>query len=133
MSTQLSTENRRDILDIFDAPDSGADQVFTFETSELTAHCPFNFGGPDFYEFELRYVPDENCLESKSLKQYLESFRDVEITAEELGAEMFSAFETTVAPQAMYLRLEQARRGGIEETVEFGDRKLQYNNSSASP
>ncbi|MDS0297779.1 hypothetical protein NDI76_03405 [Halogeometricum sp. S1BR25-6] len=124
MSTQSSPTERQTILEIFDAPDSNTSQVYTFETSELTAQCPFDFGGPDYYQFELRYVPDKHCLESRSLKQFLESYRDTEITAEELGAEMFAAFQQTAEPAKMYLRLEQARRGGLEETVEFGERSL---------
>lgn len=124
MPQQVSSTERRAILDVFEAPESDANQVCTFETSELTALCPFDFGGPDFYEVRLQYVPNDVCLESKSLKKYLESFRDVEITAEELGAEMFAAFNETTDPEQMYLRLEQARRGGIEETVEFGDPSL---------
>jgi 7-cyano-7-deazaguanine reductase len=98
--------------------------VYTFETDEVTALCPFDFGGPDYYEFTLKYVPSEDCVESKSLKKFLESYRDVEITAEGLGAEMYDAISTTITPEKMYIRLEQARRGGIEETVEFGDTEL---------
>jgi len=124
MSQQVSSTERRAILDVFEAPESDANQVYTFETSELTALCPFDFGGPDFYDFRLQYVPNQVCVESKSLKKYLESFRDDEITAEELGSEMFAAFKQTTDPERIYLRLEQARRGGIEETVEFGDRSL---------
>lgn len=124
MTSSTEVVSSRGILDAFTAPDSEAEQVYTFETEELSALCPFDFGGPDFYTVTLRYVPDERCVESKSLKKYLESFRDVEITAEELGAEMFDAFDDLMNPQRMYLRLEQARRGGIEETVEFGDRSL---------
>jgi 7-cyano-7-deazaguanine reductase len=119
-----STVQEQDILETFDAPDSDKDQVYTFETSELTSKCPFDFGGPDFYDFTLRYTPQDKCIESKSLKQYLQSFRDVGITAEELGSQMFSDFDELLEPEAMYVRLEQARRGGIQETVEFGDRSL---------
>lgn len=124
MSNKSSSHERVEILEVFEAPNSEASQVYTFETSELTAKCPFDFGGPDYYDFELRYIPDQHCIESKSLKKYLESYRDEEITAEELGAEMFDTFSEITNPESMYLRLEQARRGGIEETVEFGDRGL---------
>lgn len=124
MSAQLSATERQSLLDVFDAPSSDADRVYTFTTSEITSKCPFDFGGPDYYDFELRYVPNELCLESKSLKQFLESYRDTEITAEELGSEMYAAFDDSMNPSSMYLRLEQARRGGIEETVEYGDRSL---------
>jgi len=112
------------MLDSFEAPDTSVAQVYTFETDELTALCPFDFGGPDYYQFTLKYVPSDDCVESKSLKQLLESYRDVEITAEVLGSEMYGEISTVINPERMYLRLEQARRGGIEETVEFGDTEL---------
>jgi len=124
MSQSSTSSETSSELESFEAPDSSAAQVYTFETDELTALCPFDFGGPDYYKFTLRYIPAKNCIESKSLKKFLESYREVEITAEELGAEMYDAIHTVISPKKMYLRLEQARRGGIEETVEFGSTKL---------
>ena len=124
MTTKTEIQDNGDCLEVFEVPESDTDQIYTFETDEVTALCPFDYGGPDFYEFKLQYIPDELCIESKSLKKYLESFRDAEITAEELGAEMYESFEATISPDTMYLRLEQARRGGIEETVEYGNRSL---------
>lgn len=117
-------ETSHEILEVFDAPDSDTNQVYTFTTDELTALCPFDFGGPDFYRLTLRYVPVETCLESKSLKRYLESFRDDEVSAEDLGAEMYETIKAVTQPDRLYIRLEQARRGGIEESVEFGDISL---------
>ena len=119
-----SNSERGSVLDSFEAPDTTVAQVYTFETDEVTALCPFDFGGPDYYKFTLKYVPSQNCVESKSLKKFLESYRDVEITAEGLGAEMYEEISAVINPKKMYLRLEQARRGGIEETVEFGDTEL---------
>jgi 7-cyano-7-deazaguanine reductase len=113
-----------DILETFETPESDGQQVLTFDTDEVTAQCPFDFGGPDFYTFKLRYIPNDICIESKSLKLYLQSFRDKEITAEEFGSEIFNAFTELLGPKKMYIRLEQARRGGIEETVEMGDQEL---------
>lgn len=110
------------ILDRFEAPDR--EHVVTLETDELTAECPFDFGGPDHYEVVLRYVPDEYELESKSLKQYVESWRDQEATAEQLATTFYEDVQFVAEPARLYLRLEQARRGGIEETVEVGDRAL---------
>jgi 7-cyano-7-deazaguanine reductase len=104
-------------LDTFQSPGS---HVATFETDELTARCPFDFGGPDFYELTLRYEPETLCVESKSLKHYLQSFRDEEITAEELAVEIQTEVVETIGPVWCYVQLEQARRGGIEETVEVG-------------
>jgi 7-cyano-7-deazaguanine reductase len=108
-----------DHLKKFEAPERS--HVATFETDELTALCPFDFGGPDQYELTLKYEPDAHAVESKSLKEYLEAFRSREITAESLATEIADAVEQTIAPTRIYVRLEQARRGGIEETVEVGD------------
>lgn len=100
------------------------EHITTFETDELTAHCPFDFGGPDYYNLQIKYVADKHAVESKSLKQYLESFRDVETTAEELACTIYGDINTTIHPEKLYIRLEQQRRGGIEETVEVGDYEL---------
>jgi len=122
--TELSSEDARSTLDTFDAPDVSATSVSTFETDELTAVCPFDFGGPDFYDLVIRYSPADECVEAKSLKQYVEGFRDTEATAEQLAAQIHDDLNAALAPQKLYVRLEQARRGGIEETVEVGDREL---------
>lgn len=112
------------VLETFEAPESTGTQILTFETDEITAQCPFDFGGPDFYSFQLRYMPSDLCIESKSLKLYLQSFRNREITAEEFGAELYDTFTDLLDPDRMYIQLEQARRGGLEETVEMGDTSL---------
>ncbi|QLD86957.1 7-cyano-7-deazaguanine reductase [Natronomonas halophila] len=109
-------------MERFEAPPS--EQVTTFETDELTALCPFDFGGPDHYTLVIKYEPADYCLESRSLKQRLESYRDEEITAERLADALYRAIEDAIVPERLYIRLEQARRGGIEETVEVGDRAL---------
>ena len=109
-------------LERFDAPH--VNQITTFQTDELTARCPFDFGGPDHYDLTIRYEADEYCVESKSLKVWLESYRDTEITAEELAEEIHATVADTIDPARLYVRLEQARRGGIEETVEVGNTNL---------
>lgn len=106
-------------LERFEAPPS--DQITTFQTDELTALCPFEFGGPDHYDLKIRYEADNYCLESKSLKKRLESYRDEEITAERLADDLYRAIDETIQPARLYVQVEQARRGGIEEIVEVGD------------
>ena len=116
------TDTSTDGIERFEAPE--AEQITTFETDELTALCPFDFGGPDHYDLTIRYEADDYCLESRSLKLWLESYRDEEITAERLADELYRDIKNAIAPERLYVRLEQARRGGIEETVEVGDRAL---------
>jgi len=98
--------------------------VCTFTTDELTAHCPFEFGGPDYYDLTIKYETNGHTVESKSLKKWLESYRGTEISAEDLGKEIHDVVNETIEPDTLYIRLEQARRGGIEETVEVGNREL---------
>ena len=94
--------------------------VCTFETDELTALCPFDFGGPDHYKLTIKYETHDYTVESKSLKQWLQGYRDSEISAEDLAHEIHKTVADCIAPTRCYVRLEQARRGGIEETVEVG-------------
>jgi len=108
-------------LERFNSP---GDHVAEFVSDELTAICPFDFGGPDYYTITIRYKPNEYVVESKSLKKYLEDYRSVEISAEALACEIHKNITNKIAPEACYICLEQARRGGIEETVEVGDYEL---------
>lgn len=112
------------ILRSFEVEKKYANNVIEFETDELTALCPFEFGGPDFYNLIIRYESTGETVESKSLKEYVESWRDVEISAEDLAMQIYKDVFHTCDPGKLYVRLEQARRGGIEETVEVGDREL---------
>jgi 7-cyano-7-deazaguanine reductase len=122
MTDNTSGESETRTLRSVQAPEG--QQITTFETNELTAICPFDFGGPDYYDLTLRYVADNAIVESKSLKLYLEAFRDEEITAEALCHRIYTDIAECISPDGLYVELEQSRRGGIEETVEEGDYEL---------
>lgn len=98
--------------------------ICTFETDELTARCPFDFGGPDMYVLTIKYQTADHTIESKSLKHFLQNYRDTEISAEDLAHEIHHSVANCIKPDRCYVRLEQARRGGIEETVEVGNVSL---------
>lgn len=102
-------------------------KVIEFRTDELTALCPFDFGGPDFYALTLRYQPKDRYLESKSFKKFVESYRGRKITVEDLASEIYAIVCGEIEPGSCYLCLEQKRRGGIEETVEVGNTDLSDN------
>lgn len=85
---------------------------------ELSALCPAVSGlQPDLYRWSVRYRPNQLCVESKSLKLYLLTFRDERIFAEHLCAriarDLAAALDTEVV-----VRLTQSRRGGMETTAE---------------
>jgi len=85
---------------------------------ELTALCPGVTGlQPDFYRWSVRYRPAQRCIESKSLKLYLLTFRDEPIFAEHLCARIARDL-AAVLDTEVTVRLTQQRRGGIETTAE---------------
>ncbi len=85
---------------------------------ELHALCPAVTGlQPDFYRWSVQYRPNRLCIESKSLKLYLLTFRDQRVFAEHLAPRIARDL-ATVLDTEVTVRLVQSRRGGIETTVE---------------
>jgi 7-cyano-7-deazaguanine reductase len=97
------------------------DTVVKHETSELTALCPFEFGGPDFYHLKIIYKPSGEVIETKSLKKYIESYRDTEILHEELAEQIHSDIEEVLDPEKLRVELKQETRGGITSKAYVGD------------
>jgi 7-cyano-7-deazaguanine reductase len=106
-----------DRLETFPAPATCTRVRFT--TDEVTSMCPVT-GQPDFSSVEIDYEPGQRCIESKSLKLYLWSFRDQPIFAEGLAAAIAAEVERAAAPRRVKVVVTQHVRGGIvtEATAE---------------
>lgn len=106
-----------DRLETFPAPATCTRVRFT--TDEVTSVCPVT-GQPDFSSVEIDYEPGERCIESKSLKLYLWSFRDQPIFAEGLAAVIAAEVDRAAAPRRLKVVVTQHVRGGIvtEATAE---------------
>jgi len=102
-----------DQIDTF--PVKGALDEIVFESSELSAICPVT-NGPDIYDLKVRYTPSSVCIETKSLKLYLETFRNRGIFAEHLAPELANHLAAAVKVP-MHVTLRQHTRGGIVTTV----------------
>lgn len=89
---------------------------------EFTCLCP-KTGQPDFATFELEYVPDELCVELKSLKLYLWSFRDRGAFHEAVTNEIADDLANACAPRFLRLTGKFNVRGGIYTTVVVERRK----------
>lgn len=100
-----------DHVEVFPAPKNV--QTVTFTTDELASMCPVT-QQPDLSRVEIEYVPDQWCVESKSLKLYLWSFRDRAVFAEALAAEIAGEIMSTARPTSVTVTLTQRPRGGIE-------------------
>jgi 7-cyano-7-deazaguanine reductase len=105
-------------VECFAAP-PGCSRV-RFVTEELASMCPVT-SQPDLASLTIDYEPDRYCVESKSLKLYLWSFRDREVFAEALAAEIAHEIMDTAQPRRVAVTLTQRPRGGItvEATAEL--------------
>ncbi len=104
----------RRMLECFAAPDAVA--WVTLASDEVTSICPVT-GQPDFSRVEIGYRPDGRCIESKSLKLYLWSFRDEGIFCEGLASRIaHDVAEATGSPHVEVV-VRQSVRGGIVTTA----------------
>ena len=95
---------------------SGSAMEITTETDEFTSVCPFS-GLPDFAKVIISYVPDKQCLELRSLKYYLLSYRNVGIWYEHLVNRMLEDLVTACHPKRMKIEIICKPRGGLASTV----------------
>ena len=98
-------------VEVFPAPANVS--VVTFTTDELASMCPVT-RQPDLSHLVIEYRPRNWCVESKSLKLYLWSFRDRAVFAEALSAEISGEIMDTAQPSGVRVTLTQRPRGGIE-------------------
>ncbi|MBN2011180.1 NADPH-dependent 7-cyano-7-deazaguanine reductase QueF [candidate division KSB1 bacterium] len=104
-------------LEAFDNAYSNRDYWITFECPEFTALCPIT-GQPDFGTITIRYIPDKRCIESKSLKIYLFSYRNHGTFHEEVVNRILDDVVATCQPRRAIVYGDFKARGGISIKVE---------------
>jgi 7-cyano-7-deazaguanine reductase len=107
-------------LDTFPAPPNV--ETVKFESDELTSYCPVTHQ-PDFNRVLIEFAPDKLCVESKSLKLYLWSFREEAKFAEALAGEIAEDIFMALQPQWVKITLIQNIRGGLQLTAVAEKRK----------
>jgi 7-cyano-7-deazaguanine reductase len=117
MSTQPSAR-----LETFTNPARDTDYTIRMSLPEFTCLCP-KTGQPDFATFELEYVPDELCVELKSLKLYMWSYRDQGAFHEAVTNQIADDLAGACAPRFLRLAGKFNVRGGIYTTVVVERRK----------
>jgi 7-cyano-7-deazaguanine reductase len=98
-------------VEVFPAPTNV--NLVRFTNDELASMCPVT-QQPDLSTVVIEYVPDQWCIESKSLKLYLWGFRDRAVFAEAMTAEIAGEVMATAKPKRVTVTLTQRPRGGIE-------------------
>ena len=103
-------------LETFINPNPERDYTIRIEVPEFTCLCP-KTGQPDFANFVIEYVPNELCIELKSLKLYMWSFRAEGAFHEAVTNQILSDLASACAPRYMRLTGKFNVRGGIYTTV----------------
>ena len=103
-------------LETFPNPEPGRDYTIRMDLPEFTCLCPLT-GQPDFARLKLEYVPEARCVELKSLKLYLWSFRNEGAFHEAVTNRIASDLVETIAPRFLRLRAIFNVRGGIYTEV----------------
>src|SRR4030095_15711637 len=109
-------------IELFPNPQPGRDYTIRIRIPEFTCLCP-RTGQPDFATLELEYVPEETCVELKSLKLYIWSFRDRGAYHEAVTNEIIDHLARAITPRFMRLTARFNVRGGIYTNV-VGERRL---------
>src|SRR5579871_3905800 len=103
-------------LEVFPNPAPERDYTIRMSIPEFSCLCP-RTGQPDFATLKLEYVPEDRCVELKSLKLYIWSFRDRGAFHEAVTNEILGALVAATAPRFMRLTAKFNVRGGIYTTV----------------
>jgi len=116
------TAKSRKIPSTFDNPSPGRDYLIHMDIPEFTCLCPLT-GQPDFARLELDYIPERKCLELKSLKLYIWSYRNQGAFHEAVTNRILDDLAAATQPRFMRLTAKFYVRGGIFTTVMAEHRK----------
>lgn len=109
------------VLNTFPYEYVGKDIIINIETNEFTAVCPWS-GLPDFATIRINYIPSKTCIELRSLKYYLHSYRNVGIYQEHAVNKILNDLVKSCRPKWMQVIADYNIRGGIHTvtSVEWG-------------
>lgn len=136
MSTRLQPTNQQGLdirstpraemklcpIDTFSYEFPGREIKIKFEIPEFTCICPFS-DFPDFATIRLEYAPNERCVELKSLKLYINSFREIKIFHEHVINVILEDFVNACDPMSVEIEGDFNVRGNIKTTVRAQYRK----------
>ncbi len=103
-------------LEVFDNPHPERDYTIRIHTPEFTCLCP-KTGQPDFATLNLEYIPDQQCVELKSFKLYVWSYRNEGAFHEAVTNQILSDLVTATQPRFMRLTAIFNVRGGVYTTI----------------
>jgi 7-cyano-7-deazaguanine reductase len=115
-STLNQPEDFRDMLEVFDNPSNSREFTIEHHCPEFTSVCP-KTGQPDYGEIVFTYVPDKVRVELKSLKMYLQRFRNEGIFYEAVTNRIMDDFLAVVKPKSATVQSKWTPRGGLHSNI----------------
>ena len=109
--------NQIHLLEHFNNPEKKNEYLIKIKVPEFTCLCP-KTGQPDFAILYINYIPDKLCIELKSLKLYVASFRQIGTFHEAVTNQICNDLTKTIAPNYLKVKAKFNVRGGILTTVE---------------
>lgn len=103
-------------LETFPNPSIESDYVINISTHEFTCLCP-KTGQPDFATLTFNYIPDALCIELKSLKIYISTYRDIGTFHEAVSNQILGDIVATINPRFIRLTADFNIRGGLHTTI----------------
>lgn len=107
---------KKSVLEVWENPSPEKDYWVEISFSEFTCLCPRS-GYPDFATIKIRYIPDKYIVELKSLKLYLNSYRDKYMTHEEATNRIYNDLKEILSPRRIEVSGDFNIRGGIKTVV----------------
>ena len=112
----MSTINQIQLLDNFNNPEKKNEYLIKIKVPEFTCLCP-KTGQPDFATLYINYVPKKLCIELKSLKLYIASFRQIGAFHEAVTNQICNDLTKIIAPNYLKVKAKFNIRGGIYTTI----------------
>jgi len=107
-------------LELWDNPSPDRDYVVDMSFPEFTCLCPRS-GYPDFATIKIRFVPDRKIVELKSLKLWLNGFRDRHISHEEVTNHIYDELRKKLNPRKLNVSGDFSPRGNLHTVITVGD------------
>lgn len=109
-------------LEIWDNPNPERDYEINITFPEFTCLCPRS-GYPDFATIRINYVPDKKIVELKALKLYLNSFRDMHVSHEEVTNKIYSELEKAIKPRFLEVVGDFNPRGNVKTVIRVASKQ----------
>ena len=125
----MSKINQIQLLDYFNNPEKKNEYLIRIKVPEFTCLCP-KTGQADFATLYINYVPKKLCIELKSLKLYIASFRQIGTFHEAVTNQICNDLTAVIAPNYIKVKAKFNVRGGIYTTVECFTKAKNWHNQN---